>query len=42
MTCQQEDKEGMFDTFDTIIGIIKIATGTVSTLKVSLTNQTLG
>ena len=30
----QEDKEPMFDTFDTLTGVLQVATGTLSTLKV--------
>ena len=30
----QEDKEGMFDSFDTIEGCIQIMTGVIQTLKV--------
>lgn len=30
----QEDKEAMFDVYDTMAGILQVATGTVSTMKV--------
>ena len=30
----QEDKEAMFDTYDTLNAIVSIATGVVSSLKV--------
>jgi argininosuccinate lyase len=32
---EQEDKEGMFDSFDTIVNMILITEGVVSTLTVS-------
>lgn len=32
----QEDKEPLFDVCDTLRGLLKVATGTLSTLKVSL------
>ena len=32
----QEDKEAMFDCFDTIHGALQVTTGVMSTLKVSL------
>ncbi|XP_041349400.1 argininosuccinate lyase-like isoform X2 [Gigantopelta aegis] len=31
----QEDKEAMFDTFDTLSGILQVATGVLSTLKIN-------
>ena len=30
----QEDKEAMFDTYDTMTGVLQVATGVLSTLKV--------
>lgn len=30
----QEDKEAMFDAYDTLVGILQVATGTVSTLRI--------
>lgn len=30
----QEDKEAMFDVYDTLLGVIKVATGVLSTLKI--------
>ena len=32
----QEDKEAMFDTHDTLTGVLQVATGVLSTLKVGL------
>ena len=32
----QEDKEAMFDCFDTLHGALRVTTGVMSTLKVSL------
>ena len=32
----QEDKEAMFDVYDTLTGIIQVATGVVSTLQVNI------
>lgn len=32
----QEDKEAMFDVYDTLLGVIKVATGVLSTLQVCL------
>ncbi|XP_064648237.1 argininosuccinate lyase-like [Lineus longissimus] len=34
----QEDKEAVFDTFDTLSGILQVATGVVSTMKVDEAN----
>ena len=31
----QEDKEGMFDVYDTMSGLLQVATGVLSTLKVT-------
>lgn len=31
----QEDKEAMFDTYDTLMGVLQVATGVLSTLKVN-------
>ena len=33
----QEDKEGMFDVYDTMSGLLQVATGVLSTLKVTKT-----
>ena len=30
----QEDKEAMFDVYDTLEGVVQVATGTLSTLQV--------
>lgn len=30
----QEDKEAMFDTFDTVHAVLQVATGVISTLEV--------
>ncbi|XP_055996779.1 argininosuccinate lyase-like isoform X2 [Ostrea edulis] len=30
----QEDKESMFDVYDTLLGVVKVATGVLSTLKI--------
>ncbi|PVD32914.1 hypothetical protein C0Q70_08361 [Pomacea canaliculata] len=30
----QEDKEAMFDTYDTLMGVLQVATGVLSTLKI--------
>jgi len=30
----QEDKEAMFDTYDTVYAVLQVATGVISTLKV--------
>ncbi|XP_061162389.1 argininosuccinate lyase-like [Saccostrea echinata] len=30
----QEDKEAMFDVYDTLLGVVKVATGVLSTLKI--------
>ena len=32
----QEDKEAMFDVYDTLTGVLQVATGVVSTLHVNL------
>jgi len=32
----QEDKQAMFDVYDTLTGVIQVATGVLSTLKVRL------
>ena len=31
----QEDKEALFDVYDTMSGVLQVATGTLSTLKVN-------
>ena len=34
------DREAMFDVYDTLLGVVKVATGVLSTLKVGMTKAT--